>query len=100
MSIIRPELARTRSDENAWLKLSVVARRALDWAIGNGKTKVRVHYRNHYQYFRNDIKILEQIGYEVKWFDGVAHKDFTLEEFMDPNFQPTSEYVSYIEISW
>lgn len=100
MSIIRPELARTRSDENAWLKLSVVARRALDCAIANGKTKVRVHYRNNYQYFWNDIRILKQIGYEVECFDGVVHKDFTLEEFIDPNWKPTSEYVCYIEISW
>lgn len=36
MSIIRPELARLKSDENAWLKLSVIARRALNWAIDNG----------------------------------------------------------------
>lgn len=100
MAIITPELARIQSNENAWLKLSVIARRALNCAIDNGKTKVRIYYRNHYEYFRRDIKILEQIGYEVEYFDGVVHKDFTLEEFMDPNFQPTSEYVSYIEISW
>lgn len=96
MSIIRPELARTRSDENAWLKLSVVARRALDWAIGNGKTKVRVHYRNHYQYFWNDIRILKQIGYEVGYFDSMrAYGELSLAEVSEMEPEP-----SYIEISW
>ena len=96
MLIIRPELARTKSDENAWLKLSVVARRALNWAIDNGKTKVRFHYRNHYEYFWNDIRILEQIGYEVDYFDSTyAYKDFSIAELSEMETEP-----SYIEISW
>lgn len=96
MSIIRPELARTRSDENAWLKLSVVARRALDWAIGNGNTKVRVHYRNHYQYFWNDIRILKQIGYELDYFDSMrAYGERSLAEVSEMEPEP-----SYIEIRW
>ena len=96
MSIIRPELARTRSDENAWLKLSVVARRALDWAIGNGNTKVIVHYRNHYQYFWNDIRILKQIGYELDYFDSMrAYGEFSLAEISEMETEP-----SYIEIRW
>ena len=96
MSIIRPELARTRSDENAWLKLSVVARRALDWAIGNGNTKVRVHYRNHYQYFWNDIRILKQIGYELDYFDSMrAYGELSLAELSGMEPEP-----SYIEIRW
>lgn len=96
MSIIRPELARTRSDENAWLKLSVIARRALNTAIDNGKTKVRVHYRNHYEYFWNDIRILEQIGYEVDYFDSMrAYGEFSLAELSEMETEP-----SYIEIRW
>lgn len=96
MSIIRPELARMKSDESAWLKLSVIARIALDCAIDNGKTKVRVHYRNHYEYFWNDIRILEQIGYEVDYFDSMyAYKDGSIAELSESETQP-----SYIEISW
>lgn len=96
MAIITPELARTKSNENAWLKLSVVARRALNTAIDNGKTKVRVHYRNHYDYFRNDIRILEQIGYEVDYFDSMrAYGEFSLAEVSEMEPEP-----SYIEISW
>lgn len=96
MSIIRPELARMKSDENAWLKLSVIARRALNLAIDNGKTKVRVHYRNHYEYFWSDIRILEQIGYELDYFDSTyAYKDCSVAELSEKETQS-----SYIEISW
>lgn len=96
MPIIRPELARTKSDENAWLKLSVVARRALNTAIDNGKTKVRVHYRNHYEYFWNDIRILKQIGYELDYFDSMrAYGEFSLAELSEMEMEP-----SYIEIRW
>lgn len=100
MSIITPELARTKSNENAWARLSIIGRRGLNWAIDNGKTNVRIHYEKHYEYFRRDYKIFEQIGYEVEYFDGVVHNDFTLEDFMDPNFQHTSEYVCFIDVSW
>ena len=96
MSLIRPKLARTKSDENAWLKLSVVVRRALNCAIDNGKTKVRVYYRNHYEYFWNDIRILEQIGYEVDYFDSMrAYGELSIAELSEMETKP-----SYIEIYW
>lgn len=96
MAIITPELARTKSDENSWARLSIMARRALNCAIDNGKTKVRIYYRNHYEYFWKDIKILEQIGYEVDYFDMMhAYRDFSLAELSEMDLQP-----SYIEISW
>lgn len=94
MAIITPELARTKSNENAWARLSIIARRALNCAIDNGKTKVRVYYRNHYEYFWKDIKILWQIGYEVKYFD-ILEENYSLAELSELDLPP-----SYIEINW
>ena len=100
MAIITPELARKRSNENAWARLSVLGRRGLNWVIDNGLTKVRIHYEKHIEYFWRDFKIFEQLGYEARWFKREVHNDFTLADLYDPNFQHTCEYVCYIEISW
>ena len=68
--MITPELARAKSNENAWNKLSSYCKKGMQWAIDKGLTQVKLNYNNRkYEYFHSDIRILRSIGFSLEILD-------------------------------